>query len=215
MEEFDDAFVADQQAALEEAVVPVMEGFYGHEATACLKELQARMAKFGLKLHGTKTRLIEFGRFAAENRERRGKRPETFDFLGFTHVCSRTRRTDQFTVHRYSVRKRMRATLGALRIELRRRMHDPVGKTGRWLNRVVTGWLNYHAVPNNQKRTDCFRHNVLRLWLHVLRRRSQRGQHRWTWQRFLRLATRYLPPFHVRHPYPHQRFYARLKAGAV
>jgi RNA-directed DNA polymerase len=120
------------------------------DAQRCLDLLHKRFAKFGLKLHETKTRFIEFGRFAEENRTKRGeRRPETFDFLGFTHQCARTRKDRSFTVHRHSVTKRMRATLAAIKEQLRKRRHRPLDETGRWLGRVVQGWLNYHAVPSN------------------------------------------------------------------
>ncbi len=192
-------------------------GFESHgEATACLEQLRTRFAKFGLKLHEGKTRLIEFGRFANERRKRRGKgRPETFDFLGFTHKCARKRKTGWFIIHRHSVAKRMRATLQAIKAALRRRMHRPFGETARWLRRVVEGWLNYHAVPSNSRRINRFVDEVTRLWLRVLRRRSQRGRCRWTWARMQRLVRRHLPRPRIIHPYPEQRFRARLKAGAV
>ena len=192
-------------------------GFENHsEAAACLEALHARFAKFGLKLHEGKTRLIEFGRYAIERRKRRGEgRPETFDFLGFTHVCARTRKQGWFTIHRHSVAKRMRATLRAIKAQLRKRMHRPLGETARWLRRVVQGWLNYHAVPSNSHRIGRFVDEVTRLWLKVLRRRSQRGRRRWTWARMRRLGRRHLPRPRIIHPYPNQRFHARLKAGAV
>ena len=186
------------------------------EATACLDELRTRVGKFGLKLHEGKTRLIEFGRYATERRKRRGKgRPETFDFLGFTHKCSRTRKNDRFTVHRHSVAKRMRATLHAIQAELRKRLHCPFGETARWLRSVVRGWLNYYAVPTNSDRIGRFVDEVTRLWLRALGRRSQRGRRRWTWSRMHRLVRRHLPRPRIVHPYPSQRFRARLKAGAV
>lgn len=186
------------------------------EAQACLEALRQRFAKFGLKLHPEKTRLLEFGRHAAENRQRRGKgRPETFDFLGFTHVVARTRAHGRFTVHRYSSSKRLRATLHKIGEKLNKRRDRPVGETGRWLRRVVQGWLNYHAVPFNSRRMNRFHKGVTQHWLRVLRRRSQRGRRGWTWERMARLAARYLPRPRVQHPYPHQRFYARLKVRAV
>jgi group II intron reverse transcriptase/maturase len=192
-------------------------GFESHsEAMACLEELRARFAKFRLKLHEGKTRLIEFGRYAAERRTRHGEgRPETFDFLGFTHKCAKTRRQGRFTIHRHSVAKRMRATLQAIKAKLRKRMHRPLGETARWLRRVVQGWLNYHAVPSNSNRINRFVDEVTRLWLAVIRRRSQRGRKRWTWARMHRLVRRHLPRPRIVHPYPDQRFRARLKAGAV
>jgi RNA-directed DNA polymerase len=186
------------------------------EAARCLEELRQRFAKFGLRLNEDKTRLLEFGQYAAEHRKRRGQgRPETFDFLGFTHVCAKTRAHGRFTVHRYSVSKRMRAKLHELQAELRRRMHEPLGKTGRWLRSVVRGWLNYQAVPFNMRQLERFVRQVTRLWLYALRRRSQRGQSCWTWARMHRLTRRYLPKARILHPYPHQRFRARLKVGAV
>jgi group II intron reverse transcriptase/maturase len=192
-------------------------GFENHsEATACLEELHTRFAKFGLKLHEGKTRLIEFGRYAIERRERCGEgRPETFDFLGFTHKCAKTRKQGWFTIHRHSVAKRMRTTLQAIKAELRKRMHRPLGETARWLRRVVQGWLNYHAVPSNSHRIGRFVDEVTRLWLRAIRRRSQRGRSRWTWARMQRLARRHLPRPRIVHPYPNHRFHARLKAGAV
>jgi group II intron reverse transcriptase/maturase len=192
-------------------------GFENHsEATACLEELRTRFAKFGLKLHEGKTRLIEFGRFAIEQRAMRGEsRPETFDFLGFTHKCAKTREKGWFTIFRHSVAKRVRATLQAIKANLRKRRHRPVGETGRWLRRVVQGWLNYHAVPGNSIRIGRFVKEVIRLWLRSIRRRSQRGRSRWTWSRMTRLARRHLPNPRIIHPYPILRFRARLKAGAV
>ena len=192
-------------------------GFESHsEATACLEELHTRFAKFGLKLHEGKTRLIEFGRYAIERRKRRGEgRPETFDFLGFTHKCARTRKHGWFTIHRHTMSKRMRATLQAVKAELRKRMHWALGETARWLRRVVQGWLNYHAVPSNSRCIGRFVDEVTRLWLKVIRRRSQRGRRRWTWARMHRLVRRHLPRPRILHPYPKQRFHARLKARAV
>jgi RNA-directed DNA polymerase len=192
-------------------------GFESHaEATACLEELQQRFAKFGLRLHEGKTRLIEFGRFAIERRKERGKgRPETFDFLGFTHKCGKTRTDSRFTVHRHSVAKRLRATLQAIKQKLRKRMHRPPGETARWLRRVVQGWLNYHAVPGNSPCLGRFVDEVTRMWLHVIRRRSQRGRSRWTWERMRRFVRRHLPRPRIVHPYPKQRFRVRLKARAV
>ena len=186
------------------------------EAKACLEEIRVRFGKFGLKLHDGKTRLIEFGRFAASNRKERGeKRPETFDFLGFTHKCARTKKDGRFTIHRHSIAKRMRMKFTAIRVELRKRMHRPLGETARWLASVVQGWLNYHAVPGNSVRIDRFVDEVTRLWLRVIRRRSQRGRSRWTWVRMQRLVRKHLPRPHIIHPYPDKRFHARLEAGAV
>ena len=192
-------------------------GFEHHdEAQACLEELRTRLAKFGLKLHGGETRLIEFGRYAASNRKRRGEaRPDTFDFLGFTHKCARTWKGNYFTIHRHTVSKRMRATLKAIEEQLRKRMHRPVGETARWLRRVVQEWLNYHAIPSNSRRLASFVDEVTRHWLRAIRRRSERGRSRWTWQRMHRLVRWHLPRPRIIHPYPEKRFRARLKAGAV
>jgi group II intron reverse transcriptase/maturase len=184
------------------------------EAEACLAALKDRFGKFGLKLHEGKTRLIEFGRFANERRRARGeRRAETFDFLGFTHRCGVTRRHGWFTIHRESVAKRMRATLAAIKAELFRRRHWDIDEVGKWLARVMRGWLNYHAVPGNMRRLQQFRDEVSKHWLAQLRQRSQR--HRWTWKRMQRLVRRVLPTPTILHPYPDQRFRARLAAGAV
>jgi len=186
------------------------------EAEGCLEQLHQRFAKFGLKLHSKKTRLIEFGKHAKRRRAQRGEgRPETFDFLGFTHKCAVTRARGRFTIHRHSISKRFRAKLGDLKEKLAKRMHRPLGETGRWLGRVVRGWLNYHAVPSNFEKLDRFIKEVRKLWLKAIRRRSQRGRRRWTWERFDYLSNLYLPKPKILHPYPHQRFRARLKVRAV
>jgi RNA-directed DNA polymerase len=186
-----------------------------HDAHACLEALRQRFARFGLKLHDEKTRLIEFGRYAAHRRRQRGAgKPETIDFLGFTHFCATRHRNGWFIVKRISNRKRMCRTLATLKERLRRRWHRPVGETGRWLRRVVQGWLNYHAIPGNQERLRQFVDEVKRLWLHALRRRSQHGRAAWPWTRFVRLIARYLPHPSILHRNPHARFHARLKAGA-
>jgi len=186
------------------------------EATACLEELRTRLAKFGLKLHDTKTRLIEFGRFAIERRRERGEgRPETFNFLGFTHRCEKSRSKGWFTIRRTTIAKRMRATISAIKQKLRLRMHCPLGETARWLRRVVQGWLNYHAVPGNSRRLCQFVDEVSKHWLQTLRKRSQKGAARWTWSRMRRLVRKHLPRPSVLHPYPSERFHARLKVRAV
>lgn len=195
----------------------IVMGFESYsEAMACWEELRTRFNKFGLKLHEEKTRLIEFGRYAIERREGRGEnRPETFDFLGFTHKCGKTRKQGRFTILRHSVAKRVRAKLQVIRAELRKRRHRPIGETGRWLRRVVQGWLNYHAVPGNSHGIGRFVDEVIRLWLQVLKRRSQRGRRGWTCVRMQRLARRHLPRPRIVHPYPDQRFRARFEARAV
>lgn len=184
------------------------------EALACLEELRERFAKFGLRLNDEKTRLIEFGRYAFERRTCRGqRRPETFDFLGFTHQCGKSRKQGWFIVRRVSIARRLRTKLAALKQELRRRRHDSLGETGRWLGRVVQGWMNYHAIPGNIARLNQFVISVTRMWLRQLRRRSQRS--RFTWSRMQHLVDRYLPRPRILHPHPHERFRARLAARAV
>ena len=171
-----------------------------------LTAMKERLAKFGLTLNAKKTRLIEYGRFAATNRKRRGQgKPETFDFLGFTHCCG-TDRQGRFQVTRLTVKKRMRATLEAIRAELMRRRHESVAIVGKWLNRVVQGYFNYHAVPGNLYRLAGLRSEICRAWRHSLIRRSQR--HRLPWLRFSRIAVRFIPTVRKAHPYPEERFYA-------
>jgi RNA-directed DNA polymerase len=178
------------------------------DAERCLLALRERLATFGLELHPEKTRLIEFGRFAARNRAGRGeRRPETFDFLGFTHTCGTTRATGSFTVWRRSSRKRQAAKLRAVKGALRRARHRPVGEQGRWLGAVVMGYMNYHAVPGNLERVDSFKNACARLWLRSLRRRGDRR--RMPWIRFRRLLLRHLPRLRVQPPYPSIRFDAR------
>lgn len=174
------------------------------EAKQFLAAMRERFARFGLELHSEKTRLIEFGRWAAIRRQRRGLgRPETFDFLGFTHCCGKTR-AGKFKIVRLTIKKRMRATLKAIRERLVKRRAEPVKVIGRWLGAVVTGYLNYHAVPDNLNRLNGFRKEVCRAWMTALRRRSQK--HRMPWNRFRRLADKYLPKVRRKHPYPTERF---------
>lgn len=177
------------------------------EAEAFLAALRERLTAFGLTLHPEKTRLIEFGRHAAGNRRRRGEgKPETFDFLGFTHCCG-TSRKGWFKILRLTVKKRMRTTLKAIREQLRKKMHLPVPTVGKWLASVVQGYFNYFAVPGNAYRLTSFRSEVCRAWRRILQRRSQR--HRLSWQRFNRLVDRYIPPYRNTHPYPSERFYVK------
>jgi len=169
------------------------------------EELVVRFADFQLKLHPEKTRLIEFGRFASENRKRRGQgKPETFDFLGFTHSCSRKRSNGMFTVNRRTINKRKRAKLSELKKELRRRLHQPVPQVGQWLRAVVGGHNRYYGVPTNLQSLYSFRFNVGRMWYCALRRRSQRT--RLKWERMRRLLHHWLPYPQVHHPYPLRRF---------
>ena len=179
---------------------------YQTDADRFLENLQERLAKFGLELHPDKTRRIEFGRFAEENRKRRGEgKPETFDFLGFQHISGKNR-LGRFTVRRTTIRKRMRAKLRNLKQELHRRMHDPVPETGGWLKSVVRGYFNYYAVPGNLDSLAIFRKRVRALWWHSLRRRSQ--QRHFSWTRMMALGERWLPQPCVLHPYPAVRFAA-------
>jgi RNA-directed DNA polymerase len=172
-------------------------------------ELSERLAKFGLELKAEKTRLIEFGRTAATNRAKRGLgKPETFDFLGFTHYCGKTR-SGVFALKRKTMAKRMRTKLSEVKAELMRRMHLPIPEVGHWLGSVVRGHLAYFAVPGNIEAVSEFVKQVVRLWLRALRRRSQRGSLRW--DRMGQLARRWLPTPHVLHPYPERRFDARTQ----
>ena len=157
-------------------------------------------------VHPDKTRRIEFGRFAEPNRKKRGEgKPETFDFLGLTHISGKDR-NGNFSLKRKTIAKRMRAKLQEIKQELRRRMHDPVEQTGKWLKSVMQGYFNYHAVPGNLGRLKVFHRRVQRLWRWALRRRGQ--PHRPSWARILRLTERWLPKPRVLHPYPGVRFAA-------
>jgi RNA-directed DNA polymerase len=168
------------------------------------KDLEERFAKFKLRLHPEKTRLIEFGYFAANNRRRRGQgKPETFNFLGFTHICGRKRSNGMFTVYRRTISKRDRAKLKEIKTGLRRRMHEPVPQVGKWLKTVIEGHNRYYGVPSNTQSLSHFRFQVARHWFRSLRRRSQRT--RLTWERMYRLIDRWLPPPRVHHPYPLRR----------
>jgi len=170
------------------------------EAERCWEELKQRMAKFNLELHSEKTRLLEFGRYAAEQRRRRGEgKPEVFNFLGFTHICGKTRK-GWFTVLRQTIRKRLQAKLREVKAELWRRMHDPIPDVGLWLRSVVRGHFQYYGVPMNSPALHLFRFAVSHHWHHVLSRRSQTGQVRW--DRMQRLIDRWLPPARICHPYP-------------
>jgi group II intron reverse transcriptase/maturase len=174
------------------------------DAEAFLSELQTRFAAFNLELHPEKTRLIEFGRFAAENRAERGEgKPETFTFLGFTHICG-TKRNGEFDVKRQTLAKRSRAKLSEISTELRKRINHSVSETGSWLKRVVTGHYVYYAVPGNYRRLSSFRRSVIEAWHWVLNRRSQRADV--SRDQMAKLAECWIPLPHIRHPYPDQRF---------
>jgi hypothetical protein len=161
------------------------------DADRFLENLRERLAKFGLELHPDKTRRIEFGRYAEENRKRRGEgKPETFDFLGFTHISGKN------SLGRFAVRRKT----------IRKRMHDPLSQTGQWLQSIVQGYFNYYAVPGNNASLSVFRHRLRVLWWHSVRRRSQKRRISWT--RMLALAERWLPTPQVLHPFPDVRFAA-------
>jgi hypothetical protein len=178
-----------------------------------LEDLRGRLREFKLELHEDKTRLIEFGRYANANRQRRGERgaAETFCFLGFVHICGRSRR-GRFLLTRHTDPKRMRARLQAINVDLKRRRHDPVPEQGRWLGSVVRGYLAYFAVPTNSVVVARFRSEVIRHWRRHLCQRSQR--HRLNWERMMRLADRWLPPARIQHPWPDARFHARTQGGS-
>lgn len=183
---------------------------YNQEAKAFIRELEERLRKFELALHPEKTRLIRFGRYAIDQcRERGVRKPATFDFLGFTHYCTRSYKNGWFVVVRKTIRKRMRAQLREIKAELRRRINKPIAETGKWLNRVLTGHLNYYSVPGNLKSVSSFFYGVSWHWLRILRRRSQR--HRMTWERFGRILKAFFPVIKVIHPQPLHRFDARTR----
>lgn len=170
-----------------------------------LTDLKGRLAEFALSLHPEKTRLIEFGKFAAERRARRGVgKPETFDFLGFTHICGQKADGTGFQLWRKTKRRRLKAKLREIKEELRRHMHASIDEQGRWLNRVMRGHYAYFAVPTNSAALSAFRHHIIIRWIRRLRRRSQR--HRLTWSRMQKYIDRYLPRPRILHPWPEQRF---------
>jgi RNA-directed DNA polymerase len=180
---------------------------YENDARRFLDAMRTRFEEFALSLHPDKTRLIEFGRYAAADREKRGLgKPETFNFLGFTFICGRSRR-GSFLLKRKSRRDRVRAKLKEIKEELRQRMHWPIPEQGRWLAQVIRGFFVYHAVPTNIAALGKFRHQVIRLWLRTLRRRSQTDNTPWT--RMERLAADFLPKPKILHPWPAVRFAAK------
>ena len=179
---------------------------FEHEADArrFWDDMRKRFEEFSLSLNPDKTRLIEFGRFAAERRAHRGLgKPETFNFLGFTFICERNSR-GRFLVKRTTRRDRMRATLRRIKEELRRRMHEPIPEQGAWLKQVVSGFFAYHAVPTNGSALGAFYYYVKRIWLRTLRRRSQKDS--FSWQRMHGLAADWLPQPRILQPYPDKRF---------
>jgi group II intron reverse transcriptase/maturase len=180
------------------------------EAKAFLRDLQERMRAFELALHPDKTRLIRFGRYAVKQREKLGEgKPETFNFLGFTHFCTRSRKGGSFVIGRKTIKKRMRAKLKAIKVELRKSMHNPIAKTGAWVKQMLQGHLNYFAVAGNDKSLWWFFNEVRWLWLKSLKRRSQNA--RLSWEKFTRLVDRFFPPIRVLHPMPCHRFDAKTR----
>ncbi len=176
-------------------------------------DLRERFAEFNLELAEEKTRLIEFGRFAAQNREDRGlPKPETFEFLGFTHACAKTRKTGRFALKRVTSKKRLRAKLREVKTELMQRRHDPIPEQGQWLASVVRGHSNYYAVPGNIDAVTAFHNQAARHWHRALRRRSQRT--RLTWERMHRLDKRWLPTDRIQHPGPTCALTPKPKPGA-
>jgi group II intron reverse transcriptase/maturase len=181
---------------------------YRDDAIRFLSELKERVGKFGLELHPEKTRLIAFGRYTAQRRKKRGEgRPETFNFLGFTHYCGTNRKTGYFELLRKTIGKRMTAKLKEVAAQLHHRRHDSMGDTLKWLQSVVRGYFQYHAIPGNWERLQEFRKNVLRLWHRSLRRRSQKS--RWTWTRFRQFLVDQIPEVRILHPFPEVRFDAK------
>ncbi len=185
----------------------VMVFQYRGEAERFLEELKKRFAEHGLEIHGEKTRLIEFGRFAEANRAARGDgRPETFDFLGFTHRCWRTRENNCFTIRRKTITKRLRAKIKEVRKELLRRREEPVPIVGKWLRSVVQGHFNYFAVRGNMKTLEVFRRELNKAWFFALRRRSHKAK-TLTWDRMNRLIKTWIPKPKLIHPFPSQRLH--------
>lgn len=179
------------------------------DAQRMYDELFQRFAAFGLTLHPEKTKLIEFGRFARDHARQRGTKPETFTFLGFTHICG-VSRTQRFKVLRLSRSDRFRAKLHDTKRWLRINMHQPIPVQGRYLRQLFRGWLNHHAVPGNSHALHSFRRHICILWLRTLRRRSHKGRSL-TWKRMNRYIDRWLPPARILHPYPIDRFTSRTR----
>lgn len=174
-----------------------------HEATRFLEELKSRFKKFNLAINTEKTSLIEFGRYAAERRKSRCEgKPETFDFLGFTHICSKSRK-GKFTVLRKTSAKKLRNKIAEIKKTMRERMHWSIPDIGKWLKSVVAGHCRYYGVPWNGKSLTRFRSEITRIWFKSLRRRSQK--HRMTWKRMSRIARNWLPSPFICHPYPMER----------
>jgi len=174
------------------------------EADRFLSDLRERFAKFGLELHPKKTRLLEFGRFASRRRKKHGLgKPETFDFLGFTHSCGQTRK-GKYQVVRRTMARRFRAKLAEVKAELKRRRHFSVPQQGAWLRAVLMGHHRYYGVPGNAKALQRFQQQAVRLWQRSLSKRSQKAHV--LWARMLRYVARWLPTPRIHHPYPDVRF---------
>ena len=172
-------------------------------------ELEVRMREFGLELHPEKTRLIQFGRRAPALRKRAGLgRPETFNFLGFTHICGKSRK-GRFLLYRRTIKKRMSSSLRRTKTELLKRRHEPLDDQGRWLRRVVQGHYAYYGVPTNSDQLVTFRNQVIRHWYRALKRRSHRRKI--TWDRMNVLARKWIPRPRIQHPWPSVRFDARTQ----
>ncbi len=179
---------------------------YKEDATGLLNELQWRMKQFNLSLHEQKTRLLEFGRFAKQNRGERGAgKPETFTFLGFTHICSERRSDGHFTVKRLTNAKKQRAKLQEIKVLLNKKKHTSLFEQGRWLNSVVRGYANYYGVPGNSKSLSNFRGQVCKIWRKALRRRSNKAR-KLNWYKMKRIVSFFIPSIGITHPYPNQRF---------
>ena len=197
--------VPDGEAIIVRYADDIVVGFqHKRDAERYLRDVRERLARFGLSLHQDKTRLVEFGRFAVKNRHQRGVgKPETFDFLGFTHYCTTIRR-GRFRLGRKPVAKRVNRTLARIGEVLRKRWHHDIWEVGKWLGRVCEGWLNYFAVPGSGRFIRAFQRRLQRLWMRALRRRSQRD--RFGWRRLERMTEILWPRASIRHPWPDQRF---------
>ena len=178
---------------------------YESDAKQFHEELKERLQKFGLELHPEKTRLIEFGRYASENRKKRNEgKPDTFTFLGFTHICGKTKKNGRFTIWRQTIKKRMQKKLKEIKDELKKRMHDSIQATGQWLKAVVTGHYRYYGVPGNYEAMNDFRHLIGQRWKQTLKRRSQKANI--TWDKMGKLIDRWIPQPQIYHKYPTERF---------
>ena len=184
----------------------IVVGFqYKEDALRLWEAVRSRMGKFGLELHPKKTRLVEFGRFAGQNRKRRGEgKPETFSFLGFTHICSLDSK-GRYTVRRKTKPGKVAKKLKEIKEELRHRYHQSVPEQGKWMKSVCQGFVNYFAVPGNMPTLKSFRHEVCRIWLKRLRRRSQKGR-KLTWEKYAKISNAWIPLPLCKHPWPNQRF---------